>query len=61
MKYKLLFILSGLLLLIPESKAQNQETYLLHYPYNTQVGLNLNVNLRSKMRIEQYRTLDPSD
>jgi len=52
MKYKLFFLSVSMLFLISESKSQTSETKCLHYPYNTQVGINLNANLLSKMRIE---------
>lgn len=32
--------------------AQNSEINCVHYPYNTQVGINLNANLLSKVKIE---------
>ena len=35
-----------------KSKLQTTENNCLHYPYNTQVGINVNVNMLSKMRIE---------
>ena len=52
MKYKLFFLSVSMLFLISESKSQTSETKCLHYPYNTQVGLNLNANLLNKMRVE---------
>jgi len=44
-----------------ESRSQTSETKCLHYPYNTQVGMNLNVNLLSKMKIEHNKTFKPSE
>ncbi len=63
MKYKLFFLSINMLFLAPESKSQTTESNCLHYPYNTQVGINLNVNLLSKMRIQQnyYIRSTPSD
>jgi len=52
MKYKLFFLLVSLFSIVLESKSQSLEANCLHYPYNTQVGINLNTNLLSKMRIE---------
>jgi hypothetical protein len=49
MKYKLFFLLVSMFFMLPESKSQ---TECLHYPYNTQIGMNLNINMLSKMRIE---------
>ena len=51
MRYKLFFLLVGMFVVISESKAQTEQ-YCVHYPYNTQVGINLNVNMLSKMRLE---------
>jgi len=47
---------------ISESEAQTEQ-YCVHYPYNTQVGINLNVNMLSKMRIQQnyYIKSSPSE
>jgi len=44
-----------------ESRSQSVENDCVRYPYNTQVGINLNVNMLSKMRIEQERTFKPSE
>ena len=41
-----------------KSKSQTMETNSLHYPYNTQVGINVNVNMLSKMRIEPLYDYD---
>jgi len=55
MKYKLFFLSISMFFIVLENKAQT-EPYCVHYPYNTQVGINLNVNLLSKMNTEQsYR------
>jgi hypothetical protein len=35
-----------------KNKSQTLETNCLHYPYNTQVGINMNVNMLSKMEIQ---------
>ena len=50
---KKLFFLSGcLFLLLLGSKAQTGEAKNVHYPYNTQIGVNFNMNMLSKMKIE---------
>jgi len=54
-KYKLFFLLVGMFFMLPESKSQ---TECLHYPYNTQVGMNLNINMLSKMRIEPNNNMN---
>ena len=62
MKYKLFFFLISMLFIVLGSKAQTEQ-YCLHYPYNTQVGMNLNVNLLSKIKIHhptQYLCSRPS-
>jgi len=51
MKQKLFFLSVGLFFVVLESRSQTSETNCLHYPYNTQVGMSLNANLLSKMRI----------
>jgi hypothetical protein len=63
MKYKLLLLSLSIFLLISESKSQTTEPNCLHYPYNTQVGMNLNINILSKMRVQQnyYARSSPSD
>lgn len=48
---KIYIIAICMFLLISENKSQTIGTKCLHYPYNTQIGLNLNLNLLSKMRI----------
>jgi hypothetical protein len=46
--------------IVLESKSQILEKDCLHYPYNTQVGISLNTNLLSKMRIEpNYQISSP--
>jgi len=52
MKHKLFFLSVSMLFIVLGSKAQTEQ-YCLHYPYNTQIGINLNANLLSKMRIER--------
>ena len=49
---KLFLILVSMFLVVSRSEAQTVEQNCVHYPYNTQVGINLNVNMLSKMRIE---------
>ena len=63
MKQKLFFLSVGLFFVVLESRSQTSETNCLHYPYNTQVGMNLNLNLLSKIRIQQdyYVKSTPSD
>ena len=63
MRYKLFFLSVSMFFIALESKSQTSETNCLHYPYNTQVGLNLNLNMLSKMRIQQnyYKKDSPSD
>ena len=63
MKCKLFLLSVGLFFLISESKSQSVGSNCLHYPYNTQVGVNLNINMLSKMRIQQdyYIRSSPSD
>ena len=51
MKHKLFFLSVSMLFIVLGSKAQTKPC-CLHYPYNTQIGINLNANLLSKMRIE---------
>jgi len=53
MKYKLFLLSMSIFLLISESKSQTVAPNCLHYPYNTQVGINLNINMLSKMKIQQ--------
>jgi len=53
MKYKLFLLSMIIFLIISESKSQTMDTYCLHYPYNTQVGINLNVNMLNKMKIQK--------
>ena len=59
-RYKLFFLSVSMFVVISESEAQTEQ-YCLHYPYNTQIGINLNVNLLSKMKIEEYKTFKTSD
>ncbi|MCL2246038.1 MAG: hypothetical protein FWC10_02875 [Lentimicrobiaceae bacterium] len=63
MKYKLLLLSISIFLLISESKSQIVAPNCLHYPYNTQVGINLNINMLNKMRIQQnyYTRSSPSE
>jgi hypothetical protein len=51
-RHKIFLLSVCLFILIAENKAQTLETNCLHYPYNTQIGINLNANISSKMRIE---------
>ena len=53
----------SMFLLLSESNSQTGAPNCLHYPYNTQVGINLNVNMLSKMRIQQkyYTRSSPSE
>ena len=50
MKYKLFFLSVSMFFIVLENKAQTEQ-YCLHYPYNTQVGMNLNVSMLNKMKL----------
>ena len=50
-RYKLFFLSVSLFFMISESRSQTEQ-HCVHYPYNTQLGVNLNVNLLSKMMIQ---------
>ena len=60
MRYKLFFLSAIIFSIVLENKAQTEQN-CLHYPYNTQVGINLNVNMLNKMKIEQRQTFKPSE
>ena len=62
MKYKSFLILISMFLVVLQSKAQTEQ-YCVRYPYNTQMGINLNLNMLSKMRIQQnyYIKSSPSE
>ena len=60
MKYKLFFISISMFFMVLENKAQTEQ-YCLHYPYNTQIGINFNANLLSKIKIEEHKTFKTSD
>ena len=51
MKHKLFFLSISRFFIVWESKAQILETNCLHYPYKTQLGINVNVNLLSKLQL----------
>jgi hypothetical protein len=50
--HKIFLFFVFLFTLTSENKAQIAEENCLHYPYNTQIGINVNVNLASKIKIE---------
>ena len=63
MRYKLFFLSVSMFVVSAESRSQSVESDCVRYPYNTQVGINLNVNMLSKMRIQQnyYVKSSPSE